>query len=164
MRNALPALALLALSMGPPPPNVVKCSMSADGIVEVFMQDGKVQPFYPRVLVFDKDGAYVFGTQGYGAQTAANIIKATHLAPQKNVPRLEAFAAFLRDADGKPIAPAALKGRATVAQLGAAWCKPCHELEAELRRVGGINLLLIDADTNGRIEELKAAMRKRLGK
>jgi hypothetical protein len=138
--------------------------MSADGMVEVFMQDGKLQPFYPRVLVFDKEGAYVFGTQGYGGQTAANIIKATNLPPQKNVPRLEAFAAFLRDADGKPIAPAALKGRATVAQLGASWCKPCHQLEAELRRVGGINLLLVDADTNGRIEELKAAMRNILGR
>ena len=154
----------MALSMGPPPPNVVKCSMTADGMVEVFMQDGKIQPFYPRVLVFNNDGAYVYGTQGYGPQSAANIVKATHFPPQKNVPRLESFAAFLRDAGGKPIDPAALKGKATIAQLGASWCTPCHQLEAELRRVGGINLLLVDADTNGRIEELKAAMKKRLGK
>lgn len=165
MKKAALAFALLAsLAMGPPPANVVKCSMTADGLVEIYMKDGKLQFFFPRVVVFDADGAYVYGAQGYGAQTAANIVKGIHEAPKKNVPRLDAFATFLRDADGKPFDASTLKGKPTVAQFGAEWCKPCHQLEAELRRVGGINLLLIDADPKGRHEELQAAMKKRLGK
>jgi thiol-disulfide isomerase/thioredoxin len=164
MKTAVLALALLALAAGPPPANVMKCSMSADGLVEVFLTDGKLQFFYPRVLVFNENGAYVFGSQGYSGHMAADILKAARNTPQKNAPRIEAFAKFLRGPDGKAIDPAALRGKETVAQLGAEWCGPCHQLEADLRRAGGINLLLIDADSKGRIDELREALKKRLGK
>lgn len=156
------ALALLALSMGPPPAKVVNYSMTAEGIVEIFLQNGKLQFYFPRVLVFDRDGAYVYGAQGYGSSSAANIMKATHFPAKKEIPRLDAFASFLRDANGKAVDPAVLKGQATIVQLGAAWCKPCHQLEADLRRQTGINLVLVDADPQTRGAELQEALKKRL--
>jgi hypothetical protein len=164
MKKALLALALLALSIGPPPPKIVKCSMTADGLVDIYLRDGKLQFFYPRVIVFDEDGALVYTAEGYGPQTAANIVKGMHALPRKNAPRIDGFAAWLRDDSGKPVDPASLKGKPTVAQFGAAWCKPCHALEAELRHVGGINLLLIDADSKGRQDELRAALQRRMAK
>ena len=164
MKNALLALALLALSIGPPPPKVVKCSMTADGLVDIYLRDGKVQFFYPRVIVFNEEGALVYTAEGYGQRTAADIVKGMHALAKKNAPRIDGFAAWLRDADGQPLDPATLKGKPTIAQLGAEWCKPCHALEAELRRVGGINLLLIDADSRGRQDELRAALQRRLAK
>ena len=164
MKKAVLALALLALAAGPPAANVMKCSITADGMVEIFMTEGKLQFYYPRVLVFDKNGAYVFGAQGYGSSTAAAILRAAHSTPPKNVPRIEQFAGYLRGADGKPIDPATLKGTPTVVQLGAEWCQPCHQLEADLRKVTGINLLLVDADSRGRIDELREALKKRLSK
>jgi len=163
MRKAALALAFLALAWGPPPAKVVKCSMSADGIVDIYLKDGKLQFIFPRVIVFDRDGGLVYAIQGYGPQTASKIRDATHRTAKKDAPRIEGFTPWLRDADGKRIDPAALKGTATIAQLGADWCKPCHALEADLRRLTGVTVLVIDADPQKHKDDLQAAMKKRLG-
>ncbi|HEV2722497.1 MAG TPA: hypothetical protein VG323_20920 [Thermoanaerobaculia bacterium] len=162
MRKGALALALLALAWGPAPAKVVKCSMSADGIVDIYLKDGKLEFYFPRVVVFDRNGGLVYAIQGYGPQTAAKISEATHKTAKKNAPRIEGFTPWLRDADGKPLDPAALKGKATIAQLGADWCKPCHALEADLRRLVGVNVLVIDADPQKHKDDLAEAMRKRL--
>ena len=163
MRNAALALALLLLAAGAPPANVTNWTMNADGMVDVYLSGNKLQFVYPRVIVFDKDGYRVYTAQGYGgSHSVPDIMRAIQTPPKKNAPRIEGFAAWLW-ADGKPLDPATLKGRPTVAELGAPWCGPCHQLEAELRKVPGINLLVINADAQGRMDELKAALKKRLG-
>ena len=162
MRKAAFALALLMLAAGAPPANVTDWTMTADGIIDIYAADGKLQFAYPRVIVFDKDGYRVYTAQGYGgSHSVPDIMRAIQTPPKKNAPRIEGFAAWLW-ADGKPLDPATLKGRPTVAELGAPWCGPCHQLEAELRKMPGINLLVINADAQGRKEELQAALKRRL--
>src|SRR5262249_32270287 len=100
--------------------------------------------------------------QGYGPTTAARIKEATHRTAKKDAPRIEGFTPWLRDAGGKPVDPASLKGTATIAQLGADWCKPCHALEADLRRLTGVTVLLIDADPQKHKDDLPEALKKRL--
>jgi len=163
MRKAALALALLMLAAGGPSANVTRWTMTADGIVDIYAKDGKLQFVYPRVIVFDKDGYRVYTAQGYGgSHSVPDIMRAMQTPPRKDAPRIDGFAAWLY-ADGKPLNPATLKGRPTVAELGAPWCGPCHQLEAELSKVPGINLLVINADAQGRGPELAAALKKRLG-
>jgi hypothetical protein len=161
MRKAAIAIALLAFSMGPPQAKVVNCSMTAEGMVDVFLQGNEVRAAYPQVLVFDRDGGLVFNAVG---GSTAPVVQAIHRHAKSNAPRVEPFAAYLRTADGKPVDPASLKGTATVVELGASWCRPCHAMESELRRLTGITLLLVDADTAKHTDEIQVALKKRLGR
>jgi len=162
MRKLVLVLALFASGWGAPPPKIVKCTMSVDGLLDVFLNGKTLRMSFPHVLVFDKDGGLVYTGDGYGSSTAREIERATYLHAKKNASRVEAFAAYLKGDDGKLLDPATLKGTPTVVQIGADWCKPCHQLESELRRVGGITLVLADGDTQKRQSELQDALAKRL--
>src|SRR6266568_6997892 len=160
MRKTVIAAALLALSFGPPPAKVVKCSMTVDGLLDVFMTGNQLRMVIPRVFVFDREGGLVGVSQGYTSNTTNEIRRAMVARARPNAPRLEAMAASLTTEDGKPLDSAALKGTVTVVELGAAWCQPCRALEPQLRRFTGITLLLVDADTQTRKDEFDAALKK----
>src|ERR1041385_9281877 len=96
MRKAALALALLMLAAGAPPANVTDWTMTADGIIDIYAADGKLQFAYPRVIVFDKDGYRVYTAQGYGgSRTLPDIIAGMRTPPRKAAPRIAALGAGL---------------------------------------------------------------------
>ena len=156
--------ALLALAWGQPAAKFVPCSITAEGLVDVFIEGDKIHGVVPRLFVFDRDGRMTLNTSGYTSRTMDYVLRAinTH-GDAKNV-RMEVLTASLRTADGQPVDAAALRGTPTVVELGAAWCHPCHVLEQQLHRIPGITVLQVDADMRGRDAEVAAALKKRLAK
>ena len=162
MRKATIALALLALSAAPPPAKVVTCSITMDGLVDVFTANNQLRMVLPRVLVFDSAGGFVTTMEGYNAGTTEAIRRATSEHSKPKATRIEDFAANLRTDDGQSLDTRPLHGKATVFELGAEWCQPCRVLEPELRRLTGVNVVLVDADTRKHKEEFAEALKKRM--
>ena len=148
--------------MGQPPAKVTKCSITVDGLLDVFFANNQLRMVIPRVLVFDRDGGFVMSLEGYGSGTTTAIRRALVDRAKPDAPRIENFAANLRTDDGQSLDTRPLKGSPTVVELGAEWCGPCRVLEPELRRFTGINLVLVDADTRKRQQEFSEALKKRM--
>lgn len=141
---------------------IVKCSMTPDGIVSLFMSGYSFHYSIPRVIVFDADGNEVTAFQGYGPKTESQIQDAVRQHGRAGAYQLTTLARLLRSEDGKPLDVSQLKGTPVVAELGADWCVPCKKLREDVHRIAGATVLEIDADMQKHPNEVQAAIQRRL--